>query len=137
MKPQCGFTLIELMIGVAIIGVLASIAFPIYQSHICRAQVAAALSEISQGRIQAEAKISDGLSRALTSADEVGLRESIRCPSVTVDVEMNGVASIACTMAGNDGVSGYTIAYLRGGDGKWTCASDVDLKFRPTVCGKI
>lgn len=60
MSVQKGFSLIELMIVIAIIAILAAIAFPAYQSVVAKAQLTAALAEIRPGKTTLEAVVQDG-----------------------------------------------------------------------------
>ena len=54
MKKQNGFTLVELMIVVAIIGILSAIAMPSYNDYVTRGKLPEATSALSDGRIKME-----------------------------------------------------------------------------------
>ena len=59
MRRKAGFTLIELMIVVAVIAILATVAFPSYRDYVNRGEVAEANSALSDGRIQMEQYFQD------------------------------------------------------------------------------
>ncbi|QNH15914.1 pilin [Xanthomonas sp. SS] len=133
MKKQQGFTLIELMIVVAIIAILAAIALPAYQNYVAKSQVAAGLAEITPGKTQFEVMVNDGKVATITP-DLIGLKTSDRC---TVTVNATETGSITCTLVNSSPkVNNATIVWTRAADGTWACSTTVSdkAKWAPATC---
>lgn len=82
MQHQRGFTLIELIIVVAIIGILATLAFPVYQDYTVRARVSEALTLASD----AKGHVLDMLHSGNPSGYSVGYAAGFTPPSATANV---------------------------------------------------
>ena len=142
MKKQQGFTLIELMIVVAIIGILAAIAIPAYQDYTIRAQVSEGLSLSSGGKAAVAEFYQDAGVWPANNA-QAGLEAPANIMGkyvtlVTVGAS-NGVITVTYGNDANANIAGDTLtlsAIDRTGSIEWVCANGAGLlpKWLPAAC---
>lgn len=148
---QHGFTLVEVMITIIIIGVLALIAIPQYQDAIIQAQIARIYSETTAYARHVDLCLFDNRTTIGNSTNQCD-------PSYTGSTLMTGVpvfgtlppgqgvpimpnplthTSVIVTTIGNSAhrtISGQTLTLTRGSTGGWKCTTTVSIRYVPTGC---
>jgi type IV pilus assembly protein PilA len=132
-RIQQGFTLIELMIVVAIIGILAAVALPAYRDYTVRAKVSEVVLAASAGKTNISEYVNS--SGALPPAGFVIDTQSSKYVS---NVQWDGANSrIQATAAGDTSISGsfiYLTGTASGGQVTWVCTGTILAKYLPSTC---
>jgi len=135
---SAGFTLIELMIVVAIIAILAAIATPLYQVYVARSQVTAALDEITPGRVAYELLVDAGVQTngSYEDVNNLGLPETTPRCIISAAAPTNGQGTISCKLTESSSlVNNHNITWQRNTTGDWLCvSSDLPTEVLPPGC---
>ncbi|MGP5224949.1 pilin [Psychrobacter aquimaris] len=145
MNAQKGFTLIELMIVIAIIGILAAIAIPQYQNYIAKSQVSRVMSEVGSMRTATETCLNEGKDASAcdfgwTTSNLLGATtKNLQGENLVATFNDDGSATLAAEFGGNAAATltqadQNQLQWARSIDGTWTCSTNVLERYRPTGC---
>lgn len=136
-RVQQGFTLIELMIVVAIIGILAAVALPAYQDYTIRSQMTEPIN-LADGAKAAVADYWSNKGSFPTSNTDAGFNGASGKYTTSVEIETGG--KIVATVGGdaNSNISTQTVTLTptatSSGNLQWKCTSSAAAKYLPVAC---
>lgn len=140
-----GFTLIELMIVVAIIGILAAVAIPQYQNYVAKTQVSRVMMESGEIRLGVEICLHEGkttVGKTDAKHCDLGLVNSSNLQEIgfplapTANDTLTEDSKIITEFGNNAAgvIKGKRLQWERTENGSWTCKTNVDNKYRPSGC---
>ena len=136
---QQGFTLIELMIVVAIIGILAAVALPAYQDYTVRAKVTEVILAASSGKLAVAEAAQVGSVMPSSGSLVIATQVTPFVSEVSYISTATGtgiITAVASTREPKISGSNITLTGTLSTNGTvdWVCAGNIDAKYRPASC---
>jgi type IV pilus assembly protein PilA len=135
---QKGFTLIELMIVVAIIGILAAVALPAYQDYTTRSKVSELLLMAAPAKLAvAETASSFGALASVSAANSgYSFPGATKYVSNVVITDTTGVVTVTSAISGATGTIVLTPTVVASGSAQltWACTTTINKKYVPAEC---
>ena len=138
-KNQSGFTLIEIMMVIAIIGILAAIATASYQNYIRQTQVMLIYQEINHFRVPYQILIDEGAGVTEFSPNGLNMPAQTQYCLFTITApNVNGTTSnaIICQIQNLSYLQNQQLSLDRSVDGSWTCraSTGISTSYLPKGC---
>ncbi|MEW6693146.1 MAG: pilin [Pseudomonadota bacterium] len=130
-KAQQGFTLIELMIVVAIIGILAAIAIPAYQDYTVRAMVTEGLNIMGGAKATVAENIANGVTTRCQGVNTGTFNKTtLNCTDAS--------GQLAAAVATGTSAGTINLRLTPNSDGTvWTCSTSSNVKYVPASCRNV